>query len=186
MLSEVLKSETAVSVSIQIMNAFVSMRRFLQTNAQLFQRLDSLEIKQIESSQKISSILTAIENKTILPKQGVFYDGQVFDAWQFVSDLVRSAKKSIILIDNYLDDTVLSLLGKRHVGVTALVLTKKISKQLDVDVRKFNDQYEPIEVREFAPSHDRFLIRGWSRIVSFWGLPERLGQEMVCFFKNGY
>jgi hypothetical protein len=100
MLSSVLKSVTTVKVSVTIMNAFVAMRRFLLTNAQVFQRLESLELKQIVTDQKIDKVLAAIESRDIQPKQGVFFDGQVFNAYKFISDLFRNAKKSIIIIDN--------------------------------------------------------------------------------------
>ncbi|MDD3981225.1 MAG: ORF6N domain-containing protein, partial [Spirochaetales bacterium] len=109
MLSAVLRSDTALKVSIQIMNAFVAMRRFLRDNAQIFYRLDSLELKQIDTDKKVERVLNAIEDSSIAPKQGIFFDGQVFDAWKFVSDLIRSAKTSLLLIDNYIDDTVLQL-----------------------------------------------------------------------------
>lgn len=136
MLSAVLKSNTAVIVSIQIINAFVAMRKFLLANAQIFQRIESLEFKQISTEQKLDKVLTAFENKSIQPKQGIFYDGQVFDAWQFVSDLVRVAKKRIILIDNYIDDSVISLFAKKKKDVAVTIFTKNISKQLVQDVKK--------------------------------------------------
>jgi phage regulator Rha-like protein len=101
MLSAVLRSEIAVQTSIQIINAFVSMRRFLSDNAEIFRRLDSLELNQISTNEKINTIFHEIDNKLLLPNYGIFYDGQMFDAWKFISDLVRSAKESIILIDNY-------------------------------------------------------------------------------------
>lgn len=158
MLSAVLRSETAVNVSIQIINAFVSMRRFLSANAQVFQRLESLEIKQIQTDQKVERVLRAIEEKSVPPKQGIFFDGQVFDAYAFVCNLIRSAKHRIILIDNYVDESVLLLLTKRKVGVSVQLLTKRISRQLAQDVAKFNKQYPAIEVLEFKLAHDRFLI----------------------------
>ncbi|MGK5091898.1 ORF6N domain-containing protein [Deltaproteobacteria bacterium TL4] len=140
MLSAVLRSETAVKVSVQIMNAFVAMRKFLLANAQVFQRLDTLEIKQIQTDQKIDQILSALEHKSVQPKQGIFYEGQVFDAYQFVSDLIRSAEKSILLIDNYLDDTVLLHLSKRKPGVKVRLLTKTLSPPLALDIKKYNEQ----------------------------------------------
>jgi hypothetical protein len=111
-ISSVLTSERAVAVSIRIMRAFVAMRRFILLNAQVFQRLTSLECKQLETDKKIDEVLDAIERNEIHPKQGIFFDGQVFDAYQFVADLVRTAATSIVLIDNYIDDTVLTLLFK--------------------------------------------------------------------------
>jgi hypothetical protein len=95
------------------MNAFVAMRRFLRDSAEVFHRLDSLELKQLETDKKVERVLNAIEDSSSLPKQGIFFEGQVFDAWKFASDLVRSAKSSIVLIDNYIDDTVLQLFAKR-------------------------------------------------------------------------
>ena len=91
----------------------VAMRRFIASNAQVFQRLDALEIKQLKTDTKMDKVLNAIESKEIQPKQGIFFDGQIFDAYKFVSDLIRRAKKSIIIIDNYIDDSVLLLLTKR-------------------------------------------------------------------------
>ena len=183
MLSAVLRSETAIQVSIQIMNAFVAMRRFLQTNAQIFQRLDSLELKQIETDQKVDTILNAIEQKTVIPKQGIFYDGQVFDAWNFVSNLIRSAKKSIILIDNYIDDKVLTLFAKRNKGVTVTLLTKNPSQQLKIDVQKFNTQYEPIRLVDFKASHDRFLIIDEKDLYHIGASLKDLGKKWFAFSK---
>ncbi len=183
MLSAVLHSETAVKVSIQIINAFVAMRRFLITNAHVFQRLDSLELKQIATDKKIDIVLTAFEDKTVLPKQGVFFDGQVFDAWQFVSDIIRSANKSIILIDNYIDDSVLSLFIKKSKSVSVKILTKNISKQLEIDVKKFNDQYPPLEIKQFTDSHDRFLIIDDTDIYHIGASLKDLGKKWFAFSK---
>ena len=92
------------------------------------------------------------------PKQGIFFDGQIYDAYSFVAGLVRSAKRRIMLIDNYIDDTVLTILSKREAGVEAVVYTGKISKQLQLDIDKHNAQYPSVEVRTFSKAHDRFLI----------------------------
>jgi hypothetical protein len=96
--------------------------------------------------------------KTSLPPiEGIFYDGQIFDAYKFVNDLIRSAKQRIVLIDNYIDDSVLQMIDKRQNSVSAVIYTKSISAQLQLDIQKHNAQYEPIVVQEFANSHDRFL-----------------------------
>jgi hypothetical protein len=122
MLSGVLKSTVAIRVSIEIMNAFVEMRKMLISNAALFHRLDKIELRQLEADQKIEEIFKALESDKLHSEKGVFYNGQIFDAYAFVSDIIRSAKSSIILLDNYVDDTVLTLLGKRsddgYFGVT--------------------------------------------------------------------
>ena len=123
MLSGVLRSDTAVKISIQIMNTFVSLRKFIASNAQIFQRLDSMERKQVEyqaeTDKKFEQIFDAIESKDLIPKKGIFFDGQVFDAYAFVSDLVRSAKKSMALVDNYVDEDVY------HFGASLKDLGKK-------------------------------------------------------------
>ena len=164
MLSSVLKSQTAVEVNIRIMRAFVSMRRFIATNAQLFQRLETIEYHQLEMKQhqevtdkRIDEVFRRLD-ANIPPIQGIFYDGQVFDAYRFVSDLMRKAKRSIILIDNYVDDTVLTLLDKRGNGVTATIYTQRISNQFQLDVDRHNAQYSPIEIKQFNKAHDRFLL----------------------------
>lgn len=183
MLSAVLRSETAVAVSIQIMNAFIVMRRFLRDNAQVFQRLETLELRQIETDKTVEKVLTAIEDKTLKPKQGIFYDGQVFDAWQFVSDLVRTAKKSIILIDNYVDDSVLSLFAKKKKGVSVTILTKIISKQLELDVKKFNEQYASLSMKQFNASHDRFMVIDDADLYHFGASLKDLGKKWFAFSK---
>ena len=164
MLSTVLHSQTAIAVSIKIMDAFVSMRRFIATNAQLFQRLETIEYHQLEMKQhqevtdkRIDEVFKRLD-ANIPPIQGIFYDGQVFDAYRFVSDLMRKAKRSIVLIDNYVDDTVLTLLDKRENGVTATIYTQRISSQFQLDVDRHNAQYSPIEIKLFNKAHDRFLL----------------------------
>jgi hypothetical protein len=183
MLSAVLRSETAVKVSIQIMNAFVAMRRFLRDNAEVFQRLDSLELKQLETDKKVEKIFNAIEDTSIMPKQGIFFDGQIFDAWRFASDLVRSATSSIVLIDNYIDDSVLQLFAKRKKGIEVKLLTRSVSSQLKTDIEKFNSQYEPIQIQEFADSHDRFLIIDDKDIYHIGASLKDIGKKWFAFSK---
>ncbi|NOR85155.1 ORF6N domain-containing protein, partial [archaeon] len=145
MLSAVLRSKTAIKVSINIINAFVSMRKFISKNAEIFTRLDIVERKQleyqIETDNNFERVFNAIENKEFVKKQGIFFDGQIFDAYNFVSDLIRCAKESIVLIDNFVDDSVLTLLSKRKENVRVIIYTKTISKQLRLDLEKYNSQY---------------------------------------------
>lgn len=164
MLSSVLKSKTAVEVNIRIMRAFIAMRRFIATNAQLFQRLETIEYHQLEMKQhqevtdkRIDEVFRRLD-ADIPPMLGIFYDGQVFDAYRFVSDLIRKAKQAIVLIDNYVDDTVLTLLDKREKGVSATIYTQRVSNQFQLDVDRHNDQYPPIEIKRFNKAHDRFLL----------------------------
>jgi hypothetical protein len=183
MLSGVLKSDAAIKISIQIINAFVNMRRFISTNAQIFKRLDAVEIKQVETDQKLDTVLNAIESKEIQPKQGIFFDGQIFDAHKFVSDLIRTAKRSIILIDNYIDDTVLTLLTKKKKDVVISILTRSVSKQLALDVKKCNEQYPLISIKEFNNSHDRFIIIDDENVYHFGASLKDLGKKWFAFSK---
>ena len=157
MLSSVLRSPTAIEVNIRIMRTFVAMRHFLASNAQVFQRLSNIEYHQIETDKRIDEVFKRLDANT-QPQQGIFFDGQVFDAYQFDSDLVRKAKKAIALIDNYVDDTVLTLLDKRNSGVSATIYTQHISQQLQLDIDRHNAQYPMIEVKRFNRAHDRFLL----------------------------
>ena len=164
MLSSVLRSQTAIDVNIQIMRAFVSMRHFMVNNASVFSRLETMEYHQLEMQQhqqetdkRIDEVFRRLDEGNAKPKQGVFYNGQVYDAYTFVSDLIKSAKKHIILIDNYVDETVLTLLDKREEGVSAVIYTQQIGRQLQLDIDRHNSQYAPIGVETFRLSHDRFL-----------------------------
>ena len=158
MLSSVLHSEEAVEISIKIMNAFVAMRHFLLSNAQVFQRLDRMELKQLETDHKIEQIFDKLEEQSVIPKQNIFFDGQIFDAYRFVASLIKSAKKDIVLIDNYVDETVLTMLDKRESSVKATIYTKQVSAQFQLDINRHNAQYPRIEVQAFNKAHDRFLI----------------------------
>lgn len=164
MLSSVLRSDTAIEVNIRIMRAFTSMRHFLQNNAEVFQRLSTLEYHQLEmqqhfqeSDKRIEEVFRRLDEGNAKPKQGVFYNGQIYDAYNFVSDLIKSAKKRIILIDNYVDETVLTLLDKREDGVSAFIYTQQINRQFQLDIDRHNAQYPPLNVETFRLSHDRFL-----------------------------
>jgi hypothetical protein len=183
MLSAVLRSHSAVQMSIHIINAFVEMRKFISNNALIFQRLDSLEQKQFKTDDKVEAILNAIEDKSIKPKQGIFYDGQVYDAYVFISDLIKSADESIVLIDNYIDDTVLTLLSKREAKVKATIYTKNITKQLELDFQKHNAQYPTIELKKFDSSHDRFLIIDAKKVYHVGASLKDLGKKWFAFSK---
>ena len=164
MLSSVLRSQTAIDVNIQIMRAFVSMRHFMVNNASVFSRLETIEYHQLEMQQhqqetdkRIDEVFRRLDEGNAKPKQGVFYNGQVYDAYTFVAELIKSAKKRIILIDNYVDETVLTLLDKRENCVSAVIYTQQISRHFQLDIDRHNAQYAPIDVETFRLSHDRFL-----------------------------
>ncbi|GEP90743.1 ORF6N domain-containing protein [Chitinophaga terrae (ex Kim and Jung 2007)] len=181
MLSAVLRSDTAVKVSIEIMNAFVEMRKLLLDNAGLFSRMDKIELKQIEADGRFEEIFKALESGKLHSEKGVFYDGQIFDAYTFVSGIIRNAQRSIILIDNYVDDTVLTLLGKRGQTVSATIYTKSISNQLQLDVQRYNSQYPAINVHPFVHAHDRFLIIDGAELYHIGASLKDLGKKWFAF-----
>lgn len=181
MASAILRSDIAVKVSVEIMEAFVEMRRILISNASLFHRLDKIELKQLEADQKFEEIFKALESDKLHSEKGIFYNGQVFDAYAFVSDIIRSAKSSIILLDNYVDDTVLTLLGKRSDNVTATIYTKSVSNQLRLDVQRYNSQYPRIEVELFSDTHDRFMIIDDTELYHIGASLKDLGKKWFAF-----
>jgi len=184
-LSGILKSGIATNINIKIIRTFVSMRKFISRNIRLFARLDLVERKQIDYQLKTDTnfrnIYKIIESKDLIPKQGIFFDGQIFDAHKFVSDLLRSAKKSIILIDNYVDESVLVLFTKINVVVT--IYTERITPQLELDLKKYNEQYNKITIKELKKSHDRFLIIDNEKIFHIGASIKDLGKKWCAFSK---
>ncbi len=182
-LSGVLKSVKAAEVHVQIMRAFVELRRFIQNNANMFKRIDSLEIRQLQTEKKVDQVLDAIGTQELEPTQGVFFNGQIFDAYSFVSKLVRKAKTSIVLIDNYVDDSVLTMLSKRRKGVSGKIYCKRITKQLRLDLEKHNAQYERVELVPFDDAHDRFLILDDDSVYHIGASLKDLGKKWFAFSK---
>jgi hypothetical protein len=190
MLSAILKSKVAIEVSITIIRAFSEMKKLIENNVNIFYRLNNIEqkqiasdVKQIDIDNKIDIILKALEDKSSLPIQGVFFNGQVYDAYTFVSDLIRRAKSSLILIDNYIDDTVLTHFTKRQTGVEFIIYTQYISKQLKLDIEKHNVQYPPVKIVKFDKAHDRFLIIDKNEIYHFGASLKDLGKKWFAFSK---
>jgi len=183
MLSAVLRSKIAVQISIQIINAFVEMRKFIANHYGLLQRMEGIERKQIETDQKFEQVFKALESKNAIPNQGVFFEGQVFDAYELASKIIRSAKKSIVLIDNYIDESTLTHLSKKTKAVKVLLLTKTMSNQLTLDVKKANEQYGNFDIRVFANSHDRFIIIDNSDVYHVGASLKDLGKKWFAFSK---
>ena len=157
MLSAVLKSDIAVEVSVKIMNSFVEMRRFLISNQELFSRLDRIEIKQLETDRKFEEVFNYMAANTEI-KQIIFYDGQIYDAFSFIVGLIEKAKKTIILIDNYVDVNTLNILCKKNQGVEVVIATAGEGSLSAKDITKFNAQYPKLSVKTTKDFHDRFLI----------------------------
>ncbi|DAB31532.1 MAG TPA: DNA-binding protein [Sulfurospirillum sp. UBA11407] len=183
MLSAVLKSDIAIDVSVKIIRSFVNMRKFISNNALIFQRLETLEQKQFSNDEKFNKLFEAIEEKSIKPTQGIFYDGEVYDAYLFVSNLIKSAKESIVLVDNYLDESVLTMLSKRQTNVTTTIYTKNITAQLELDIKKHNAQYPKITLKKFDASHDRFFILDGKELYHIGASLKDLGKKWFAFSK---
>jgi len=187
MLSSVIKTNIAIEVSITIIRAFVEMRKFIYKNANIFNRLDNIEKKhivyQFETDEKFNRLFNALETKELKTKQGIFYNGQIFDAYTLIADIIRSAKKSIILIDNYIDDTVLKQLAKRKTNVDAIIYAKKIDKIIKQDLQKYNAQYPKIEIRKLTTAHDRFIIIDKKTVYHFGASLKDAGKKWFAFSK---
>lgn len=187
MLSAVLKSETAIRVSIKIMQAFVEMRKHLISYGQLFQKIDHVEKKQlkfeIDTDQKFDQVFNALSANEIIPNKKLFFEGEIFDAHLFVSEIIRSAKTEIVLVDNFIDDTVLTMFAKRKSNVKAIIYCRKITREILLDVKKFNSQYSPIEIKELKLSHDRFLIIDRQDFYHFGASLKDLGKKWFACSK---
>ena len=181
MLSAVLKSDTAVTASIQIMKAFVSMRKFLLSNAQIFQRLDSLEIHRIESDKRIDELFTRMDRYKIDDTQGIFFQGQIFDAYAKFQSFIAQAQKEIVLIDNYVDITVLERLSTKNSGVDVTIYTLPNTRLTAQDVRSFNAQYPTLTIRHTTSMHDRFLIIDNSILYHLGASLKDLGRKCFAF-----
>jgi hypothetical protein len=186
MLSAVLKSDIAIDISVKIIRAFVEMRKMISSNSDLFYKIDFLEKRQIsyelKTDTKINQILNALEDKTLKPKQGIFYDGQIFDAYVFINDLLKIAVDEIILIDNYIDETVFTLFSK-YSNIKIKIYTANITKQLKLDFQKYQTQYKNIDLIQFKNSHDRFLIIDKKEIYHLGASLKDLGKKWFAFSK---
>lgn len=156
MLSSVLKSDIAVQVNIHIVRVFVHLRKEINDNTILLSRISNIETMLLDHDSKINFLETRYSDNH--PKSGIFFHNQIFDAYTFSSDLIKSAKKSVVLIDNYIDETTLLQLSKRNADVACVIYTERINPEIKLDLKKHNTQYSPIEIRILKNAHDRFLI----------------------------
>lgn len=187
MLSSVLRSKTAIEVNIRIMRAFSAMRGFMMSNARVFQRLETLEHHhlllqqhQSDTDKKIEEVLNRLDSGDSRPVEGFFFEGQIFDAYALISDLIRMARTRIVLIDNYVDDRVLKVLTKRAEGVSATIYTDPRHSQISNDLRRHNAQYPRIDVKHCSNVHDRFLIID-DAVYLIGGSIKDLGKKIVAF-----
>ena len=181
MLSAVLKSETAVKMSIQIMKAFVAMRKFMLLNAQVFQRLDNIEKHQLTTDNKIEELFDRMDKYKIEDKQGIFFQGQIFDAYSKFESFIAQAKTEIILIDGYVDLTILDRLAKKKKNVTVEIYTDAKTKLTAQDVQKFNAQYPQLNLNYTSKMHDRFLIIDKKTLYHIGASLKDLGKKCFAF-----
>lgn len=181
MLSAVLKSETAVKMSIQIMKAFVAMRKFMLVNAQVFQRLDKIERHQITTDSKIEELFDKMDKYKIDDTQGIFFQGQIFDAYSKFESFLAKAKKDIVLIDGYVDLSILDRLAKKHKNVNVTIYTDPKTKLSAQDVQKFNAQYPTLTVLHTSKMHDRFLIIDNTVLYHIGASLKDLGKKCFAF-----
>ena len=181
MLSSVLKSQAAVDVNIKIMRAFVSMRKFLLNNAQIFQRLDSLEMHRIESDKRIDELFDRMDRYAIDDTQGIFFQGQIFDAYAKFESFIAQARQSIVLIDNYIDLSVLERFTKKNAGVQVTIYTNPQTTVTEQDVQRFNAQYPLLEVKHTTAMHDRFLIIDNQTLYHIGASLKDLGKRCFAF-----
>lgn len=155
------------------------LKEYLLKGYSINQRLSELEKTVALHSEKIDFFVRT----SLPPVEGIFFDGQIFDAYKFATDLIRTARKSLLLIDNYVDESVLLMLSKRNPGVSATIYTQKITAQLQLDIDKHNDQYPPINIRTYRNSHDRFLIVDDKEVYHIGASLKDLGKKMFAFSK---
>lgn len=180
-LSGVLKSERAVQVSLQIIRAFVVMRKLLINNAGLLQRIENVENKLTLNDANFERIFTALESSNITPKQDIFYNGQIYEAYSFVIKLIEKAQKSIILIDNYVDNSVLDMLAKKQDNVVVTIVTQVSTPLKPIDISKFNQQYPTILLNHTKDFHDRFLLIDNQELYHIGASLKDLGKKCFAF-----
>lgn len=182
MLSAVLHSPIAVKVSINIMNAFVLMRRNMLIHSQIVDRLEKVERKQFLMEESLEKVFSKLDNTPNVLMEGIFYEGQIFDSYVFVSDLIKSAQTRLVLIDNYIDESVLLMLSKRASNVSAEIRTSCSIKGLQLYIQKHNLQYPPIKMKRIKNIHDRFLIVD-NTVYHIGASIKDLGKKLFAFSK---
>ena len=182
MLATILKSKIASQVTVYIIKTFANLRKIISQNISMFERFERVEQRLTIHDKNFDRLFEALEDKSLKAKQGIFYDGQIFDAYVFVNDLLKLATIEIILIDNYIDETVFTIFSK-YPNIRIKIYTQNISKQLKLDFEKYSKQYQNIELKEFKNSHDRFLIIDKKNIYHLGASLKDLGKKWFAFSK---
>ena len=181
MLSGLLKNDIAIQVSINIMNAFVEMRKFLMRNGQVFERLTNVEYKLLEHDKKFDKVFNQLQKEENI-KQQIFFDGQIYDAYSIIVDIIKKANKKILIIDNYIDDSVLKMLTKKKNNVEVVILTSDKSNIQQIDIQKFNKEYPILKLAKTNKFHDRFIVIDNKEMYHLGASIKDLGKK--CFGIN--
>ena len=181
MLSGLLKNEIAIEISIRIVEAFVEMRKFIYANGQLFERLTNVEFKLLEHDKKFNQIFNQLQQEENI-KQKIFFEGQIYDAYSIIIDIIKKANKKILIIDNYIDDSILKMLSKKKNNVEVVILTSKNSNIQNIDIQKFNKEYPKLKIARTDKFHDRFILIDNNEMYHLGASIKDLGKK--CFGIN--
>lgn len=181
MLAGLLKSEVAVNVSIKIVNTFIEMRKFLSSNRQLFERLTNVEYKLLEHDKKFDKVFDQLQHEENI-KQKIFFEGQIYDAYSLIIDIIKKANKKILIIDNYIDDSILKMLTKKKNNVEVVILTYDKSNIQQIDIQKFNKEYPILKIAKTNKFHDRFIVIDSREMYHLGASIKDLGKK--CFGIN--
>ena len=181
MLSGVLKNEIAIKVSVNIMRAFVEMRKFLMCNAHIFERLTNIEYKLLEYDKNFDKVFNELQQEENI-KQQIFFDGQIYDAYSIIIDIIKKANNKILIIDNYIDDSILKMLSKKKSSVEVVILTSHKSNIDNLDIKKFNKEYPILKVSKTNKFHDRFIVIDNQEMYHLGASIKDLGKK--CFGIN--
>ena len=180
MLAGVLKNEIAIQVSINIIRAFIEMRKFIANNSNMFNRLTTVEYKLLEHDEKFNQVFNQLQNKKENEfKQKIFFDGQIYDAYSLIMNIIKSAKSKILIIDNYIDDTILEMLIKKNKDAKVAILTSNKTNISKLDIQKFNKEYPTLEVAKTDKFHDRFIVIDNKELYHIGASLKDLGKK--CF-----
>ena len=181
MLAGVLKNEIAIAVSINIIKSFIEMRKFLNSNGQVFERLTNVEYRLLEHDKKFDKVFNQLQQEDNI-KQKVFFQGQIYDAYSLIIDIIKRANKKITIIDNYIDDSILKMLTKKNKNVEVIIMTSNKSNIENIDVKKFNKEYPILKVAKTDKFHDRFIIIDNKELYHCGASIKDLGKK--CFAIN--
>ena len=181
MLSGLLKNSVAIEVSIRIVEAFVEMRKFISTNGQVFERLTNVEYKLLEHDKKFDEVFNQLQHEENI-KQKIFFEGQIYDAYSLIIDIIKKANHKILIIDNYIDESVLKMLTKKNKMVEVIIITSNKSTIENIDIQKFNKEYPILKIAKTNKFHDRFIIIDNKEMYHLGASIKDLGKK--CFGIN--